>query len=207
MTKTFNFNDFVYNNNGVVIAIGNADQQSRLLTCFPKNLGIRKIIWLPKFPRTSSWFGLGLRDFMCFVGNDVLLLCDAQTDVDERYLKECESILKKNHCFKQTNKKVLEIVAKILGKTIPNDCDAIPKIKLDILPTGVRKGQSAKSRFGMYAGIIETDRALFVPQYGIMEDKLALVCFRTYTTKPVFGINCTDMMKHGLSLRDMTCDC
>jgi hypothetical protein len=205
----FNHKNLIYNDYGIAIAIKPLDlsqsDEQKLFDYFSKNLGIRKVIWLPEFPNDSSWFGHGLTNFACFVDNDVLMLSDPQTEADAQYLTECKTIINNEHYCKSRIMTEEEILDKIMsGKDAILDSTPMPEIKTKSLPTGVRNKQSVKSVSGMYAGILETNRAVFVPQYGIPEDDMALRCFKCYTSKPVIGINCECIAKYGLSLGDMT---
>ena len=74
------------------------------------------------------------------------------------------------------------------------------------LPNGcVKSGLRTKiDARGLYANFLETDNAVFAPQYNLPEDAAAIDAIQKHTSKPVIPIDCDEISKHGGSLHCLT---
>ncbi len=57
---------------------------------------------------------------------------------------------------------------------------------------------------GLYVNFLETSKAVFVPQFGLSEDKKAIDIMEKFTSKPVIPIDCRQIAKYGGGVHCLT---
>jgi hypothetical protein len=77
-------------------------------------------------------------------------------------------------------------------------------LSIDFLPNMAAANANPLSAKGIYTNFLETDKAVFVPQYDLLSDEAAIETIKKHTSKPVIEINCAEISKHGGSLHCLT---
>ena len=75
----------------------------------------------------------------------------------------------------------------------------LPDTEIVYLPC-VPDEKNGLSAQGVYVNFLDTSRAVFVPQYGLPQDREALARIRAHTDKPVVGVACNEVAVYGGAL-------
>jgi agmatine/peptidylarginine deiminase len=147
-------------------------------------LGLEKVIPLPYdvyVPSKDDPFG-HIDGVMQFLGDDVLLISEPY---DENDKKE-----------KVSHEKWKD--------TIRKSTDGF--IRIESMPNGWGECSHKKdiSANGIYINFLETENAVFVPQYNLLKDKDAISVVEDHTAKPVVGIDCEKISQYGGSFHCLT---
>ena len=155
-----------------------SEQKDEIANALKSALGLTKLNWLPALPKVYDPFGHA-DGFGNFVGDNTVITCisDSADKTETTIHNEVISVIESSGI------KCLTIRT---------------KEKIDF--TGDNK-MSAK---GCYGNFLETSAAVFVPQYNIPDDNTAMDIINSCTNKPVVGINCEAISKHGGSLHCIT---
>ena len=121
---------------------------------------------------------------MQFLGDDVLLVSDPYDPFDSDEIMEREAWLN------------------IINAS--TECS----LKIVYLPNawGKCERKSVDSAKGVYVNFLETENAIFVPQYNLPTDEKAISIIQTLTSKRVKGIDCEAISERGGSLHCLTAD-
>ena len=137
-------------------------------------LGAEKIVWLER--EIGDRIG-HIDGFMQFVGDTLFV---SQEDFDP-YLEQL--MLRR-----------LETVRRVC-----------PNLKIRFLPCVPDcKDRSNLSAFGVYVNFLDTSRAVFVPQYGLVQDKEVLRQIQSEVNKPVLGLDCSEISQYGGAIHCLT---
>jgi len=93
---------------------------------------------------------------------------------------------------------------KLLLKRIETVKREIPSAEIIYLPCCPAKNCDYLNANGIYVNFLETSKAVFVPQYGITQDKEALSIFEAIADKPVAGIPCGQISLSGGAVHCLT---
>jgi agmatine/peptidylarginine deiminase len=137
-------------------------------------LSLKELTWLPRLPESHDPF-CHIDGFMQFLGDDTLLMNEPYDTVTEKHFNKC-----------------LEIIKAVM-----------PDLRIIKLPIKIDP-QNTLSAKGLYVNFLETSKVIFVPQYNLLEDRVALAIICAATNKTVIGINCEGISKYGGSLHCLT---
>ncbi len=173
---------FVFNGNGVflvsekVLTMNTQSQEE--ITQTIQSLGFDKVVWLPydKDEKTGHLDGT-----MQFLDDETLVMNDdsGKEETIRCLFEETQAIIRK-HC---PNIKII----------------AIPAVYFDELDE-----DGFLSAKGLYTNFVQTQNALFVPQYGLETDAQAIAFLKQHTAKPIIPIEMGNIPARGGSLHCMT---
>lgn len=151
-----------------------AGEQERVERELKRATGAHRVVWLER--ETGDKIG-HIDGFMQFLG-DTLMVSDERFDP---YLKT------------------------LLARRLAVVKQACPGIKIRFLPCvpdmADKTGLSAQ---GVYVNFLETSRAVFVPQYGLGQDRAVISIMETITPKPVVAVDCRGVAPYGGAVHCLT---
>jgi len=122
---------------------------------------------------------------MQFLGENVLFISEPFDPCDAEEMAE--------------RKMWIDIINEVAGDSL----------RIEYLPNAwgeCSRNSNDDSAKGIYVNFLETENAIFVPQYNLPADEEAKATVRKHTNKKVVGIDCDKISKHGGSLHCLTAD-
>ena len=175
--------NLIVNKRGVGFSVFNPkmfqpEQKDTIANALESALGLTKLHWLPALPSAYDPFGHA-DGFGNFVGDDTIITCisNSADNVEKKIHHDVISIIES-----------AGIKCLTIRTNTPIDYS----------------GDNNKSAKGCYGNFLETSSAVFVPQYNIPDDDTAMEIIQSCTDKPVVGIDCEAISKHGGSLHCLT---
>ncbi len=171
--------NITYNRRGVALAFEKASIRkgttyTDISLRLKESLNLEEIIWLPN-PHDKYDPFVHIDGFMQFLGDDILLTNKPCDSRSAKHLSKCKQIIKAK----------------------------FPQFKIVELPLWSSPDDNFGAK-GIYVNFLETSRAIFVAQYNLAEDGEALAIIKQNTLKPVIGVDCEGISKHGGSLHCLT---